>query len=123
DRNTRPRAAAPRAGRSPPHASEASRTRTCRSEPPGWRVAVSDAEVHDPRRLDGIVVEALPARAAGQAGEHAALAQGRGRVARLAVLGEHDLADAVGRVAPHEVAERERAHGVAAAELHRLVDV
>src|SRR6266498_723639 len=40
-----------------------------------------------------------------------------GRVAAIAVLGEHDLGDLVGRVEPHEVEQRERAHWVAATEI------
>src|SRR5439155_27002661 len=49
--------------------------------------------------------------------------QRRRRVALLAVLGEHDLDDLVGRVEPHEIEQGERAHRIVAAELHRLVDV
>src|SRR5437870_4764568 len=41
----------------------------------------------------------------------------------FAVLLEHDLADVVGGIEAHEVEQGERSHRVAAAELHRLVDV
>src|SRR5213078_47586 len=74
-------------------------------------------------RIDGIVVEALAALPAVHAGQHHALEERRRGVALLAVLGEHDLGDLVGRIQPDEVEEGERPHGIAAAELHRLVDV
>src|SRR6266704_5347148 len=90
-----------------------------------WNVgrAASEPQVRDPGRIDRIVVEPLAAFPTGHPGEHHALQQRGRRVAGFAVLGEHDLGDPVGRVEPHEVEQRQRAHRVAASELHRLVDV
>src|SRR2546425_6670580 len=90
-----------------------------------WSVGGGDdalnAQVDDFGRVARVVVEALAALAAVQAGEDHAFEERGRRVAALAVLGEHDLGDLVGRVEPHEVEQRERAHWVAAPELHRLV--
>ena len=58
-----------------------------------------------------------------EAGRHHPAEQRRRGEARLPVLVEHDLGDAHRRVQPDEVEQRERAHRVAAAELHAAVDV
>src|SRR5207244_1240670 len=68
---------------------------------------------------DRMVLRTLRTRARDQ---HA-LEKRRGRLARLAELLEHHLGDVHRGVEPDEVQERERAHGVATAELHRRVDV
>ncbi len=62
----------------------------------------------------------FPAMHAGR--DHPAQQRRRGE-ARLPVLLEHDLGDPDRRVQPDEVEQRERPHGVAAAELHAAVDV
>src|SRR5207244_11757049 len=81
----------------------------------------SDAQGDEFGRIDGVVVEALAALAAVQAGDHHVLEQwGRG-VALLVVLAEHDLGDPVGGVEPDQIDQRARAHRVATAELHRPV--
>src|SRR5207253_2759653 len=51
------------------------------------------------------------------------LEERRRRVALVAVLGEHDLGDLVGRIQSDEVEQRQWTHGIAAAQLHRLVDI
>src|SRR5437867_12473483 len=83
----------------------------------------SDPEVLDLGRIDGVVVKALAALPAVHPGQDHALQEWRRRVALLSILGEHDLRDSVGRVEPHEVEQGEGTHRVAAAELHRLVDI
>src|SRR5437867_9751126 len=83
----------------------------------------SDAQVDERGRIDGVVVEALAALAAVQAGDHHVLEQRGRRVALLAVLGEHDLGDPVGRVEPYQIEQGERAHGIAAAELRGVVTI
>src|SRR5271165_3488665 len=71
----------------------------------------------------GVVVEALPRLAAIPAGQHQALQQRRRGEAALLELVVHDVRDVVRGVEADEVEQRERPHGVAAAQLHRLVDV
>src|SRR5438132_7113780 len=56
-------------------------------------------------------------------GQHHLAQQRRGGEALLAVLLEHHLTDVVRGVEADEVEQREGTHGVAAAELHGLVDV
>src|SRR5687768_18596808 len=68
-------------------------------------------------------VEALAGFASELSGHHHPLEQRRRRVARLAELLEHYFRHVHGRVEADEVEQRERSHGIAAAELHRLVDV
>src|SRR5439155_2573878 len=75
------------------------------------------------RLLTGIVVEArsrFPSEASGQ--DHFSK-QRRRCEPLLAIFVEHDVGDEVGRVEADEIEEREWAHRIAAAELHRLVDV
>src|SRR5205814_7180876 len=89
----------------------------------GWVWGVSDAEGEHLGRIGGIVVEALAALPAIHSCQNHALEERRRRVALLAVLGEHDLGDLVGRIQSDEVEQRQWTHGIAAAELHRLVDI
>ena len=71
----------------------------------------------------GIRVEAATALAALQAGADHLLDDRARRVQAVAALLVHRVEDLVGRVEPDEVHQRERAHRIAAAELHRGVDV
>src|SRR5213596_450018 len=89
----------------------------------GWVWGASDAEGEHLGRLGGIVVEALAALPAIHSCQNHALEERRRRVALLAVLGEHDLGDLVGRIQSDEVEQRQWTHGIAAAQLHRLVDI
>src|SRR5438067_1125063 len=89
----------------------------------GWVWGVSDAEGEHLGRIGGIVVEALAALPAIHSCQNHALEERRRRVALLAVLGEHDLGDLVGRIQTDEVEQRQWTHGIAAAQLHRLVDI
>src|SRR6266850_628668 len=75
------------------------------------------------RRVRAPVVEAAAGLAAVPPRQHHALEQRWRREARLLELVEHDLRDVVGGVEPDVVAEQQGAHRVAAAELHRVVDV
>src|SRR6266550_9391626 len=86
-----------------------------------WRG--SDAEGEDLGRIGGIVVEALAALPAIHPGQDHALEERRWGVALLSVLGKHDLGDLVCRIQANEVEQGERPHWIAAAELHRLVDI
>src|SRR3989442_6901662 len=92
-----------------------------------WSVGGGDdalnAQVDDFGWVARVVVEALAALAAVQAGEDHAFEERGRRVAALAVLGEHDLGDLVGRVEPNEHEQHERADWAAPPELHRLLDV
>src|SRR4051794_24029790 len=97
-------------------------TTSPRSEVGLRRAATSHPRVDD-RLLAGVVVEALARLAAVPAGgEH--LAQGR-RLgeAPLVELGPHHVADRTERVEADEVGERERAHRMGGAGLHRRVDL
>src|SRR3990170_1131422 len=73
--------------------------------------------------LRAVVVKPLAALATEPPGHHHALQERGWGVTWLAELLEHDLGHEHGGVEPHQVEERERPHGVAAAELHGLVDV
>src|SRR5688500_11509824 len=84
---------------------------------------MSESQVVHGGWIRGIVVKAFAALSSVHPGEHHALEEGRRRVALLAVLLEHDLRDVVGGVEPHEIEQRQRAHRIAAPELHGLVDV
>src|SRR5258705_12922394 len=75
------------------------------------------------RWIRRVIVKALPRFPAMHAREDHALEQRRRRVPGLAVLLEHDLGDVVRRVEANEIEQRERAHWIAAAEHHRLMDV
>src|SRR5260370_30484466 len=86
-----------------------------------WRA--SDAEGKHLGRIDGIVVEALAALPAIHSRQNHPLEERRRRVALLAVLGEPDLGDLVGRIQAVEVEQRQWTDGRAAAPLHRLVDI
>src|SRR5947199_600949 len=86
-----------------------------------WRA--SDTEGDDFGWIDGIVVEALAALPASHPGQDHSFEERRWGVTLLAVLGEHDLGDLVGRIQPDEVEQSERPHWIAAPELHRLVDI
>src|SRR6266850_6076708 len=88
----------------------------------GWSGA-SDAEGERFGWIDGVVVKALAALPAVHPGQHHPLEERWRGVALLAVLGEHDLGDPVGRIQPHKIEQAERTHRVATAELHRLVDI
>src|SRR6187397_2375991 len=57
------------------------------------------------------------------AGQHHTFQERRRRVRRLAELLEHDVRDEVGGVEADEIEQRERAHRIAASQLHPLVDV
>src|SRR3989449_11707386 len=83
----------------------------------GWVWGVSDAEGEHLGRIGGIVVEALAALPAIHSCQNHALEERRRRVALLAVLGEHDLGDLVGRIQSDEVEQRQWTHGIAAAQL------
>src|SRR6266542_5139974 len=74
-------------------------------------------------RVGAPVVEAAAGLASMPAGQDHAPQERRRGEARLLELFEHDLRDGVGRVEAHVVAEEQRAHGIAAAELHGVVDV
>src|SRR5688572_14470654 len=75
-----------------------------------------------PRR-PGVVVETPAALLTQPPGLHHLLEQRRRGEALLSVLLEHDVGDVIGGVQAHEIEQRERPHGVAASELHPLVDV
>src|SRR5262249_56645333 len=66
------------------------------------------------RLLRGVSVEAFPGLPTQLSGHDHALEQRWRRVARFAVLVEHDLGDVHRRVEAHEVEEHERAHRIAA---------
>src|SRR5271166_2697592 len=93
----------------------------------GWR-GRSRGSVHSEGRvglwlLPGVVIEADPALAPEPPrAEHLAQRR-RAREAPLAELVEEHVADRAQRVQPDEVGERERAHRVSGAGLHRLVDL
>src|ERR1700730_4010965 len=70
-----------------------------------------------------VVVEAAPGLAASPAGEHHALQQRRAGEAALAEFIEHDVGDVIRSVKSDEIEQRERSHGMPAAQLHRIVDI
>src|SRR5206468_13091115 len=87
------------------------------------------------RRLDGwgalrgppcllsVRVEAAAGFAAELAGHHHSLEQRRRRVAGFAEFLEHHLGDVQRSVEAHQIEQGERSHRIAAAELHRRIDV
>src|SRR2546427_12376226 len=91
-----------------------------------WSVGGGDdalnAQVDDFGWVARVVVEALAALAAVQAGEDHAFEEPGQRGAVLAVFGAHDLGDLVGRVEALEVEHRDRARWVPAPDRPRLVD-
>src|SRR5688572_26092534 len=74
-------------------------------------------------RVARVVVEAHPALAPVPAGGQHLAQDRRAGEALLAELVEHHVADRAERVEADEVAQRERAHGMAGPRLHRLVDL
>src|SRR5262244_3056095 len=70
-----------------------------------------------------IVVEAAAALSSVMPRQHHALEQRRGSEVWLLELVEHDVGDVIGGVEPHEVEQGERAHRIAAAQLHGVVDI
>src|SRR4030095_9807775 len=73
--------------------------------------------------LGAVVVEAAAALSAESARHHHALQEGGRGITGLAEFLEHDLGHEHGGVEPDEIEKGERPHGIAAAELHGLVDV
>src|SRR5712691_862517 len=73
--------------------------------------------------LPAVVIEPLAGLPTELPGHHHSLEQRRRGVAGFPVLVEHDLRHVHGGIEAHQVEQGERAHRVAAAELHGLVDV
>src|ERR1700722_3653922 len=70
-----------------------------------------------------VIVETFSGFAAIPTHQHHAFEQRRRGKTLFLEFVEHDVGDVIGRVVAHEIEQRERTHGMAAAELHRIVDV
>src|SRR5579863_174050 len=92
---------------------------------PSGRILVScSSELHRARLgWVRIIVEAATRLAPVPTGKNHALQQRRRREALLLEFIEHDVGDVIGCVQADEIEKRERPHRIAAAELHRVVNV